>query len=199
MMLFFTGFTRSADEIERRKIANFADRAPELRAMYEMVNEGERILLDPSRPLAELGDLLHQSWTLKRELDSSVSNPIIDEKYAVARKAGAIGGKLLGAGGGGFLLMLVPPERQPAVLAAMQGLSYVPLRMESRWDFNPPVRSGLDLELYTGCSKGFVSSILGVTANARVRERGPENEPATLRATPAAKRRALGRHRAGPR
>ena len=130
MMLFFTGFTRAADEIERRKIANFPDRTAELRAMYDMVDEGERILRDPARPIAELGDLLHQGWMLKRKLDASVSNSTIDERYAAARKAGATGGKLLGAGGGGFLLMFVPPERQAAVLAAMQGLSYVPVRME---------------------------------------------------------------------
>jgi D-glycero-alpha-D-manno-heptose-7-phosphate kinase len=130
MMLFFTGFTRSADEMERRKIANFGDRAAELRAIYEMVNEGERILLDPSRPLAQLGDLLHQAWVTKRKLDDSVSNATIDERYEAARKAGAIGGKLLGAGGGGFLLMFVPPDRKPAVMAAMRGLTYVPMRME---------------------------------------------------------------------
>ena len=130
MMMFFTGFTRVADDIERRKIAKFSDRRAELRALYEMVNEGERILLDPSRPLAQLGDLLHHAWMAKRKLDNSVSNPSIDERYEAARKAGALGGKLLGAGGGGFLLMFVPPNRQPAVMAAMRGLSHVPLRME---------------------------------------------------------------------
>jgi D-glycero-alpha-D-manno-heptose-7-phosphate kinase len=130
MMLFFTGFTRLADDIERRKIANFADRSAELRALYEMVNEGERILLDRSRPLAELGELLHHAWTTKRKLDDSVSNPVIDERYEAARKAGSLGGKLLGAGGGGFLLMFVPPKRQAAVMAAMHGMSYVPIRME---------------------------------------------------------------------
>jgi D-glycero-alpha-D-manno-heptose-7-phosphate kinase len=130
MMLFFTGFTRSADSIEKRKLANFPDRTSELRAIYEMVNEGERILLDTSRPVADLGDLLHQAWMLKRKLDDSVSNQFIDERYEDARKAGALGGKLLGAGGGGFLMMFVPPDRQPAVMEAMRGLSYVPLCME---------------------------------------------------------------------
>jgi D-glycero-alpha-D-manno-heptose-7-phosphate kinase len=130
MMLFFTGFTRSADSIEKRKIANYPDRTAELRAIYEMVNEGERILLDASRPVADLGDLLHHAWMLKRKLDESVSNPFIDERYETARKAGALGGKLLGAGGGGFLMMFVPPDRQPAVMEAMRGLSYVPLCME---------------------------------------------------------------------
>jgi len=130
MMLFFTGFTRSADEVERKKIAKFSERTAELRAIYDMVGEGERILLSPSRPLADFGDLLHETWVTKRKLDASVSNSTIDERYEAARKAGAIGGKLLGAGGGGFLLMFAPPERQAAVREAMAGLSYVPLRME---------------------------------------------------------------------
>ena len=130
LMMFFTGFTRSAEDIERRKVAKFKDRTSELRGMYEMVNEGERIALDPSRPIADLGDLLHQAWVAKRSLDESVSNATIDERYEAALKAGALGGKLLGAGGGGFLLMFVPPDRKPAVMAAMKGLSHVPLRME---------------------------------------------------------------------
>ena len=69
-------------------------------------------------------------------------NPLIDEKYEAARKAGSLGGKLLGAGGGGFLLMFVPPKRQAAVIAAMHGMSHVPIRIEVRGDFDPLVRSG---------------------------------------------------------
>jgi D-glycero-alpha-D-manno-heptose-7-phosphate kinase len=75
----------------------------------------------------------------KRSLDDSVSNSFIDERYEAARRAGAIGGKLLGAGGGGFLLMFVPSNRRPAVRAAMEGLTYVPLRME---------RNGTSVVLY---------------------------------------------------
>jgi D-glycero-alpha-D-manno-heptose-7-phosphate kinase len=132
IMLFFTGFTRLANDIERRKIAKFADRSVELRSLYEMVNEGERILVDPSRPLEELGELLHYTWTTKRRLDDSVSNPTIDERYEAGLKAGSLGGKLLGAGGGGFLLMLVPRKRQAAVMAAMRGMSHVRIRMECK-------------------------------------------------------------------
>lgn len=139
MMMFFTGFTRSAEEIEKRKIAKFNDRTAELRAIYEMVNEGERILSDPGRPVAEFGELLDHAWTVKRSLDESVSNPMIDERYEAAMNAGALGGKLLGAGGGGFLLMYVPPAKRAAVLEAMKGLSYVPLQME---------RSGTSVVLY---------------------------------------------------
>jgi D-glycero-alpha-D-manno-heptose-7-phosphate kinase len=139
MMLFFTGFTRSADQIEKRKVAKFADRTAELRSMYEMVNEGERILSDPNRPVAEFGELLDHAWMAKRSLDESVSNATIDERYEAAINAGALGGKLLGAGGGGFLLMYVPPAKRAAVLEAMKGLSYVPLQME---------RSGTSVVLY---------------------------------------------------
>ena len=130
MMMFFTGFTRSAELIEQRKIANFADRTAELQALYEMVDEGERILSDASRPVAEFGELLHHAWMTKRALDSSVSNATIDQRYEDARRAGALGGKLLGAGGGGFLLMYVPQDRRAAVLEAMADLTFVPLRME---------------------------------------------------------------------
>jgi len=139
MMLFFTGFTRSADEIEKRKIARFADRTAELRAIYEMVDEGERILSDPNRRVDEFGALLDHAWAMKRSLDQSVSNPMIDERYEAAINAGALGGKLLGAGGGGFLLMYVPPNKRAAVMEAMKGLSHVPLKME---------RSGTSVVLY---------------------------------------------------
>jgi D-glycero-alpha-D-manno-heptose-7-phosphate kinase len=139
MMLFFTGFTRSADEIEKRKIANFRDRTAELRAIYEMVDEGERILSDVNCKVDEFGALLDHAWAMKRSLDQSVSNPMIDERYEAAINAGALGGKLLGAGGGGFLLMYVPPNKRAAVMEAMKGLSHVPLKME---------RSGTSVVLY---------------------------------------------------
>jgi D-glycero-alpha-D-manno-heptose-7-phosphate kinase len=130
LMMFFTGFTRSADAIEKKKVARFDDRTRELRAMYDMVAEGERILTDPNCPLTEFGRLLHHAWMEKRKLDASVSNPTIDGCYEAARKAGALGGKLLGAGGGGFLLMFVPPEARASVLSALSSLTFVPFRME---------------------------------------------------------------------
>jgi len=139
MMLFFTGFTRFAEEIEQRKVARFGDRTKELRAIYDMVGEGERILTDTSRNINEFGELLHHTWVNKKTLDPSVSNPEIDARYEAALKAGALGGKLLGAGGGGFLLMFVPPEKRADVIEAMRGMTHVPLRME---------RSGSSVVLY---------------------------------------------------
>lgn len=130
MMMFFTGFTRSADLVEKKKVAKFADRTAELRSIYDMVDVGEQILSDPNRPVAEFGELLHHAWMAKRSLDESVSNPMIDERYEGAMRAGALGGKLLGAGGGGFLLMYVPNSRREAVIEAMKGMTYVPLQME---------------------------------------------------------------------
>ncbi|MBC8049848.1 MAG: kinase [Chitinophagales bacterium] len=130
LMMFFTGFTRSADAIEKKKIANYGQRIEQLRAIYDMANEGERILTDPTRNIHEFGELLHLAWTEKRKLDDSVSSAFIDERYEAARNAGALGGKLLGAGGGGFLLMFAPPNKHAAVRSALENLVYVPFRME---------------------------------------------------------------------
>jgi D-glycero-alpha-D-manno-heptose-7-phosphate kinase len=130
LMLFFTGFTRSANQIEKQKVARYPDKTEQLRAIYNMVDEGERILLDSRRPISEFGELLHHAWSEKRQLDESVSNPFIDESYEAGRAAGALGGKLLGAGGGGFLLMFVPPTKHEAVKAAMAKLPFVPFRFE---------------------------------------------------------------------
>jgi D-glycero-alpha-D-manno-heptose-7-phosphate kinase len=130
LMLFFTGFTRSAETIEQKKVARFSDRTAELRAMYEMVDEGEQILLDPARKLSDFGTLLHEGWVRKRSIDESVSNSAIDAAYEAARSAGAAGGKLLGAGGGGFLLLFVPPHKQANVRTALRGLPFVPVKME---------------------------------------------------------------------
>lgn len=130
LMMFFTGFTRSAELIEQKKIARFADRTAELRSIYEMVGQAEEILTDTTRNLDQFGELLHQTWMKKRSLDASVSNASIDANYEAARAAGAIGGKLLGAGGGGFLMLYVPLERQMDVRRALANLPYVPLSME---------------------------------------------------------------------
>ncbi|MBY0227251.1 MAG: GHMP kinase [Hyphomicrobium sp.] len=141
LMMFFTGFTRSADEIERKKIVRFNDRREELRSIHSFVNEGEQILYNLRRPISEFGALLHEAWMLKRRLDDTVSNRNIDEFYESARNAGAVGGKLLGAGGGGFLLLYVPKERQVAVRSALSHLAHVPFRMEQSGSnvvlFNP--------------------------------------------------------------
>jgi D-glycero-alpha-D-manno-heptose-7-phosphate kinase len=131
LMLFFTGFSRIASEIAGKKIQNLLARERQLMAMRRMVDEGLAILQDDGRPITEIGRLLHEGWTMKRELADNVSTSAIDEIYAAARAAGAIGGKLLGAGGGGFMLFFAEPDRQPAVRAALKGLVEVACRIGS--------------------------------------------------------------------
>ncbi len=115
MLLFFTGFSRCADWIAEKKIANLAAKESQLRRMVELVDEAVAILTHGNHTLDGIGGLLHEGWMLKRSLAEAVSTAAIDEIYATARAAGAIGGKLLGAGGGGFILFYVPPERQAEV------------------------------------------------------------------------------------
>lgn len=129
LMMFFTGFTRSASTIEAEKKKNFDQKAAELTRMYDMVGEGQSILLDSNREMREFGELLHQGWLAKRSLASSVSSGPIDEAYQAALSAGAIGGKLLGAGGGGFLLFMVPPHKRQAVLERLSSLVHVPIKL----------------------------------------------------------------------
>lgn len=129
LMLFFTGLSRTASEIAADQINATPKKTQELRAMYEMVNEAIR-LLQSREDLAAFGRLLHESWMLKRGLSAKISTPDIDAMYDTARRAGAIGGKLLGAGGGGFLLLCVRPEEQPAVREALEGSLCVPFRFE---------------------------------------------------------------------
>lgn len=115
LILCFTGLSRYASDIEKEKIADLDKRETHLHTLRAMVDEATAILGNPRRDLTDLGRLLHESWILKRELTANVSNPTIDALYEAALAAGALGGKLLGAGGGGFLLLFVPPDRQTAV------------------------------------------------------------------------------------
>src|SRR4051812_1058382 len=113
LMLFFTGFSRIASEVAGKKIQNLHARERQLRAMRAMVDEGLAVLQDEERPITEIGRMLHRAWTMKRELAEGVTTSAIDEIYEAAREAGAIGGKLLGAGGGGFMGVFPAPGRQP--------------------------------------------------------------------------------------
>ncbi len=129
MMLVFTGFSRTASEIAAEQIKNTPNRKKELSAMLQMVDEALNIL--KSNNLIEFGKLLHESWQLKRSLTDKISTPQIDEMYDTARRAGAIGGKLLGAGGGGFLLLFAEPEIQPKIKAKLKNLLHVPFKFEN--------------------------------------------------------------------
>lgn len=129
LMLFFTGFSRIASEIAGKQIQNLLARERQLKAMRQMVDEGIAVLQDESRPITEIGRLLHQGWMMKRELAEGVTTSAIDEIYDTARGAGAIGGKLLGAGGGGFMAFFADPARQDAVAEALHGLVRVRFRI----------------------------------------------------------------------
>lgn len=132
LALYFTGFSRTASEIAKEQIQMTPHRKRELGTMLQILNEAETILTSPGRPLEEFGRLLHESWQLKRTLTPHISTPSIDEIYEAGRSAGALGGKLLGAGGGGFMLFFVPPEQREAVRARLKKLLCIPFRFSSR-------------------------------------------------------------------
>jgi D-glycero-alpha-D-manno-heptose-7-phosphate kinase len=119
LMMFYTGITRKAQGIEKAKIANISSLSERLTTMRHMVDSAHTVLTSQSS-LAPFGELLHRSWLEKRQLTSDVSNSVIDEMYDLARDAGAIGGKLLGAGGGGFMLFFVPFESKLKVKTALK-------------------------------------------------------------------------------
>jgi D-glycero-alpha-D-manno-heptose-7-phosphate kinase len=125
LMMFFTGFSRFATDFARDQIKNMDSRKNQLRMIRSLVDSAADILLDPKTPLRELGELMHQSWRIKRELAPSVSNSHIDDIYEAGRDAGAVGGKLLGAGGGGFMVLLVDPERRGQVRERLRKLIHV--------------------------------------------------------------------------
>ncbi len=130
LMLIYTGLSRTASDIAGEQIRATRSKTDELRAMYQMVEEGIRIL-QGGQELEEFGRLMNESWKLKRSLTHRVSTPQIDELYEAALRHGATGGKLLGAGGGGFLLLFVPPERREAVRQGLNGFLQVPVEFEN--------------------------------------------------------------------
>lgn len=132
LALYFTGFSRTASEVATQQVKLTPHKQKELSMMRELVDEAETILTSPNRPLAEFGRLLHQSWQIKRTLTDKISTTNIDEIYEAGLSAGALGGKLLGAGGGGFMLFFVPPERREALRTRLKKLLCVPFRFSDR-------------------------------------------------------------------
>ncbi|MCR5348368.1 MAG: kinase, partial [Bacilli bacterium] len=129
LMLFFTGFTRFSADVQKSAHIGDKEKHAFLCKMRDMVDDAQRILEDPDRNLDDFGRLLGESWRLKREMSSSISTSQIDELYEKGLAAGALGGKLLGAGGGGFLLFYVPRHKQNKVRHAMRLLE-VPFEFE---------------------------------------------------------------------
>jgi D-glycero-alpha-D-manno-heptose-7-phosphate kinase len=130
LLLYFTGFSRIASEIAKEQIECTKDKKSELLCMFQMVQDAVSILTGGG-DLSEFGMLLDESWKLKRSLTSRISSPVIDDIYEMARSAGAIGGKLLGAGGGGFMLLFAKPEDHGRIRATLNQLLRVPFRFEN--------------------------------------------------------------------
>lgn len=131
LMLFFTGFSRFSSDIQKGTEKSMKDKTQQLLEMYKLVDDAEKILTDKNTSLDEFGKLLDYTWQLKRGISSVISTDSIDEQYERAKKAGALGGKLLGAGGGGFLLFYVPKDKQADVKKALAGQMYVPFSFEN--------------------------------------------------------------------
>lgn len=129
LMLFYTGIKRTASDVAESYVSKIDARRRQLHAVQALVDESVQIITGAG-DLAELGELFHQAWLAKRSLSDKVSNPHVDRLYAEARAAGALGGKLTGAGGGGFLLLFARPDRHDDIRRRLQGLICVPFRFE---------------------------------------------------------------------
>lgn len=132
LALYFTGFSRTASEIAQEQVRMTPERKQELGAMFQLVDEAEAIITSRRRSLDEFGHLLHEGWQIKRSLTHKITNANIDEIYEAGLSAGALGGKLLGAGGGGFMLFFVPPDRRLAVRERLKKLLCVPFAFSKR-------------------------------------------------------------------
>lgn len=132
LALYFTGFSRTASEIASEQLRVTPQKKRELDTMLQLVNEAETIMTSPNRSLDEFGRLLHESWKIKKTLTQKITNRSIDEIYEAGLGAGALGGKLLGAGGGGFMLFFVAPERRAALRQRLQKLLCVPFAFSNK-------------------------------------------------------------------
>ena len=129
LMLFYTGIKRTAAEVASSYVPSIADREAVLKQLHSCVDKSAGIL-SGTGDLAPFGELLHEAWLAKRRLSDKVSNPQVDALYDEARSAGALGGKLLGAGGGGFIVLFVPPSRQAKVRKQLARFIQVPFEFE---------------------------------------------------------------------
>lgn len=129
--MFFTGFTRFSSEVQKANNVSAEDKRKQLKEMHLLVDDAEKVLTDSKADLDEFGRLLDHTWKLKKQIGSAISTCSIDAFYEKGIKAGALGGKLLGAGGGGFLVFYVQPEYKESVMSAMQKLMHIPFSFET--------------------------------------------------------------------
>lgn len=130
LVMFFTGFTRLSSDVQKTNAIGYAEKVKQLLEMYSLVDDAEKVLEDDHNDLDDFGRLLDETWRLKRQTGSTVTTDSIDELYEKGIEAGALGGKLLGAGGGGFLIFYVPPNNKESIIKVMKDLLYVPFRFE---------------------------------------------------------------------
>ena len=130
LLLFFTGFTRFSSDTQKKNASGYAEKVAQMKEILSLVNEAEKVLTDESCDLDVFGQLLDKTWKLKRQTGSAIATNNIDDLYNRGLKAGALGGKLLGAGGGGFLVFYVQPGKQRAVKEELKDLLYIPFHFE---------------------------------------------------------------------
>ena len=130
LLLVFAGLSRNASEVAEEQVRNTARNIGQLNTMKSLVDNAYQVLTDPRRDLNEFGELLNETWKLKKSLSSAITNSKIDELYDLAMKNGAMGGKLLGAGGGGFMLFFVPAERRAKLSQALRNHLQIPFRFD---------------------------------------------------------------------
>jgi len=130
-LFYFTGFSRYSSEIAEEQVKKIPENLKELTAMKKMVDAAIDILNGPLDSINDFGRLLDEGWAVKKRLGKLVSNDNIDQIYSAAKSAGALGGKLCGAGAGGFMILFVPPEKQPKVKEILKKLVLVPFRFEN--------------------------------------------------------------------
>jgi len=165
LMLFYTGIARTAAQVAEGYVNGIESRGKQLNELQQHVGEAINIL-NGNNTIIGFGELLHEAWRIKRELSEKVSNGYVDDIYKQARKMGAIGGKLLGAGGGGFLLLFVPPEAQKEVIKYFNKLIYVPFHFEyagSQIIFYDPRENHPDLDEERG--KSLINPFQEMTVN----------------------------------
>ena len=130
LLMFFTGFTRFSSDMQKANAVGYAEKIKQLQEMYSLVDDAEAVLEDKHADLDDFGRLLDVTWKLKRQTGGAITTNSIDALYEKGIAAGALGGKLLGAGGGGFLVFYVQPEKKESVMEAMKDLLYVPFKFE---------------------------------------------------------------------
>ena len=128
LVMFYTGITRSANKILKEQKKNIGNKVNVLTGLKLLAHRA-RDALRESR-IDELGQILHEGWLLKKKLALSISNSTIDSYYRNAKKAGALGGKVAGAGGGGFIFLYCPEKNRQRVIKSLDGLRLVPFKLE---------------------------------------------------------------------